>query len=758
MNKKVVSGFMAISTVAVLAQIPNTMEVVAADKADMASSTTSKMKTEAITPFTIMQFDVNNEDGFNEGLVGNFRVFDLTSKLQADYMNKSEFGDKLTYEIRDFANASTVLKAEAEIDYAGTIDISSLSDGKYYIVLKSYNVFGYDTGTMIVNVQHVAATVDVTGEHGKINPNKLTVGSDKANAETVWTIKDANGTDIETGTGSIPDTLLSSLKEGSYTIENTATIVTEYGNTVADTATDTFLIRHPESTTTVDKPINPSAITGGQKISESTLSWEIKGSDGTTIAMGTGKDVPKETITGLTEGSYTVSFTELSPEGETHESTGNFLIRHPESTTTVDKSINPSAITGGQKIPESTLSWEIKNSDGTVIATGTGKDVPKATIADLKEGSYTANFTELSPEGETHKSTGNFLIRHPESTTIVDKSINPSAITGGQKIPESTLSWEIKNSDGIVIATGSGKDVPKAMITGLEEGSYTVSFTELSPEGETHKSTGDFLIRHPESTTTVDKAINPGTITGSQKIPESTLSWEIKNSDGIVMATGAGKDVPRATITGLGEGSYTVFFTELSPEGETHKSTGGFLIRHPESTTTIDKPVNPESITGSKKIPDSTLTWEIKDKDGIVVVKGDGTKVPKLIIDSLKSGDYTVAFNELSPEGETSISSGKFTMTSIVDPAPVNPNTPEKSDPTNPAPAPSVTDQTGPEKTNVKQSVAVNQSTPKPITSAEKATTLPSTGDNNSLLLMLSGMLLVFVSFFGFKTKSTRRK
>ncbi|WP_077913921.1 LPXTG cell wall anchor domain-containing protein [Listeria cornellensis] len=42
--------------------------------------------------------------------------------------------------------------------------------------------------------------------------------------------------------------------------------------------------------------------------------------------------------------------------------------------------------------------------------------------------------------------------------------------------------------------------------------------------------------------------------------------------------------------------------------------------------------------------------------------------------------------------------------------------------------------------------------------SAEKVVALPSTGDNNSLLLMLSGMLLIFVSFFGFKTKNPRRK
>ncbi|EUJ25962.1 hypothetical protein [Listeria cornellensis] len=713
MNNKVVKGFMVISSVAVLAQMPNMMEVVAADKADMTSSATSKKKTEAITPFTIMQFDVNNEDGFNVGLVGNFRIFDLTSRLQADYMNKNEFGDKLTYEIRDFANASTVLKAETEIDYAGTIDISNLSDGKYYIVLKSYSVFGYDTGTMIVNVQHVVATVGVTGEHGKINPNKLTAGSDKANAETAWTIKDANGTVIETGAGSIPDSVLSGLKEGSYTIENTATIVTEYGNTVANTATDTFLIRHPESTTTVDKAINPNGITGGQKIADSTLSWEIKNSDGIVLATGSGKDVPKATITGLAEGSYTVSFTELSPEGETHESTGSFLIRHPESTTTVDKAINPSAIIGGQKIADSTLSWEIKNSDGTVIATGSGKDVPKATITGLAEGSYAVSFTELSPEGETHESTGSFLIRHPESTTTIDKAINPSAITGGQKIPESTLSWEIKNSDGTVIATGIGKDVPKATVTGLEEGTYTASFTELSPEGEIHESTGSFLIRHPESITTIDKAINPSTITGGQKIPESTLSWEIKNSDGAVIATGAGRDVPKATITGLTEGSYTATFTELSPEGETHESTGNFLIRHPESTTTVDKPINPESITGGQKIPDSTLTWEIKDKDGAVVVSGDGAMVPKLIIDSLKSGDYTVEFAELSPEGEISISSGQFTRSSIVDPAPVNPNIPGKVNPTNPSPAPSVIDNTDPENTNAKESGAVNQKSTK---------------------------------------------
>lgn len=95
--------------------------------------------------------------------------------------------------------------------------------------------------------------------------------------------------------------------------------------------------------------------------------------------------------------------------------------------------------------------------------------------------------------------------------------------------------------------------------------------------------------------------IIPHQLLEQKKITESTLTWEVKDSSGTVLINGTGNTVPVEQTNALGDGSYSVFFTEHSPENETSVSEGSFKIRHPETTISIDKPINPEKVTGTKK-------------------------------------------------------------------------------------------------------------------------------------------------------------
>ena len=567
-----------------------------------------------IIPFVTNQYSITYYNGYYMGidLVEDVAFYDLTTSLSFYFTGSSTFGGGRSYRVE---GDTGIIISETYYTEGDIIDFSGLPNGKYLVTLRAYKTNGidFDTGTISLNIQRVTTEVDVSSP---INPDNVTISTDRADASSVlWELRDENDmvvasgdkstlSDVSNGIGKAFDSdYLNALENGNYTISIISTITTEYGNTVTDSSSEIFMIRHPQSTTQVDKPINPESITGTKKIEESTLTWEIKNADGDVILSGIGDSVPTADIEALEEGSYTVEFTETSPEEEVSISKGSFIIRHPQSTTQVDKPINPENITGTKKIEESTLTWEIKNAEGDVILSGIGDSVPTADIEALEEGSYSVEFTETSPEEEVSITDGSFMIRHPQSTTQVDKPINPENITGTKKIEESTLTWEIKNADGEVIVSGTGNSVPEADIESLEEGSYTVEFTETSPEEEVSLSEGSFLIRHPQSTTNVDKPINPENITGTKKIEESTLTWEIKNADGEVILSGIGDSVPTADIEALEEGSYTVEFTETSPENEVSVSSGTFIIK----TETTDSNSNSiEETTSPSSSPETS--------------------------------------------------------------------------------------------------------------------------------------------------------
>ena len=344
---------------------------------------------------------------------------DLTTSIQIGYFGTAN--GAATCSIYDFETGELI---ETYPYTLGEDIVIPNSESRAYdiiiniIKMANQPYLGVDTVIVEINHEVVQPNISIQGNYGCINPAEIINTSDRDDASISWIIKDSDGETLLSGTGDVTSDQIAILKEGNYTIETTAVSETIYGNEISGVATDSFIIRHPQSTTTVDKAINPDSITGTKKIEESILTWEIKNTAGDVVKSGTGTSVPTTDIGGLENGSYTVEFTETSPENEVSVSEGSFIIRHPQSTTTVDKAINPDSITGTKKIEESTLTWEIKNADGVVIKSGTGNSVPTADIDALEEGSYTVEFTEISPENEVSISSGNFTIKTetPEPT------------------------------------------------------------------------------------------------------------------------------------------------------------------------------------------------------------------------------------------------------------------------------------------------------------------------------------------------------
>ena len=578
-------------------------------------------------------------DGFYVGFDGDEEAFtfDLLTNIAVKYIGSRVVTGQVMFNIEDENGQIVVPDTNYEPGTVVKFADYGLTTGEYYVR------FIFPTGKnsisagAYINMQklEVQSIVDKP-----INPESILNTSNSDTSNETWVIRHTDGREW-TGSGNPTKDFLESLPNGDYTNTVSSTSQTKYGNPLADETTNTFSIRRPDPVVAVEKPFNPKEITAGLELPNSTGSWEIFDESGTVVASGTDiTTIPVPTL----EGKYTVKVRETSVEGLFKDAETNFEIRYPKATVTVDKPFNPEKITATNKIPDSTVTWEIKDENGKVINSGTGLDIP----VPVEEGKYTVTVTETSPEGEISIAKTNFEIRHPEATVTVDKPFNPEKITATNKIPDSTVTWEMKDETGKVINSGTGLDIPVPD----EEGKYTVAVTEASPEGETSIAVAKFEIRHPEATVAVDKHFNPEKITATNKIPDSTVTWEIKDENGKVVNSGTGLDIPVPTE----EGKYKVIVVETSPEGERSNAETNFEIRHPEATVTVDKSFNPEKITATNKISDSTVTWEMKDETGTVISSGTGLDIP--VPD--EEGRYQVAVTEISPEGESSIANVDF--------------------------------------------------------------------------------------------------
>lgn len=151
--------------------------------------------------------------------------------------------------------------------------------------------------------------------------------------------------------------------------------------------------------------------------------------------------------------------------------------------TSVNKPINPTEIKNTADHPDATIRWEIKDTDGNVVLSGDSLIIAEDLLENLPDGSYS-----ISTIAESATKYGNpisasdsdtFVIRRPQASVVIDAPIDPESVTVGQKLPDSTLTWTLKDSDGNILETGSGTDVPIP----AEPGVYTVEAKEVSTEG-----------------------------------------------------------------------------------------------------------------------------------------------------------------------------------------------------------------------------------------------------------------------------------
>ncbi len=162
--------------------------------------------------------------------------------------------------------------------------------------------------------------------------------------------------------------------------------------------------------------------------------------------------------------------------------------------TTVDRTLNPHQIVNTSNRPEAVIDWIIKDADNEIVLSGTGALIDQTLLDALPDGVYSVS---IVANGQTKygnplsaQDSDTFVILKPQANVYVEKPTNPDIVTVNKKLPDSNLSWVLKDSQGNIVDTGMGNDVPVP----TELGVYTIEATETSVDGLVSTASGTFEI------------------------------------------------------------------------------------------------------------------------------------------------------------------------------------------------------------------------------------------------------------------------
>ncbi|WP_159634652.1 hypothetical protein [Erysipelothrix anatis] len=622
----------------------------AASMSVAADSSPIMVSTSNITKRATTEYSV----GFEGPVASNQKIDPTSVFLSPEYMyTDSRFTLK---------NSAGVTILEENLDYVPVGALGLLENDIYTIEFMFNDLDG--NPEVVSDTFQVVQVIVTTNVDKVVNPTRIWGTSNVNEVSMSWTITDKQGKPIKNNVGSeVPANVINDLPAGKYEIKFTGRLLgtSKFHSEIKDFEITQVVEENPDVSVFLDRPINPKSITGDKKLADSKLEWAIK--DGTKVLhSGEGKTVTQSLVDALEAGTYQVSFKETSKTGKESEKVETFKMRYPNPTVTVDKAENPTKIEATPAITESSLKWVIK-SGTTDIKSGTGSVITED-LKGLADGTYTVVFTERSPEDLTKDAQKEFTVKAPvelpQAVILVDRPINPRSITGDKKLADSKLEWTIKK-DGNVLHTGEGKTVTQSLVDVLPAGTYQVSFKETTVKGLESEVSETITMRYPNPTVTVDKAENPTKIEATPAITESTMKWVITSATGDIKS-GTGSVIVE-DLQGLADGTYTVTFTETSPEGLTKNASATFSTKTevvlPEVGMTIDRYYNPTSITGSKKLSDSTLEWTIGV--GLTTIHtGTGAAIPQDILEGLSAGRYFVTYVERSVAGQTSQKQEEF--------------------------------------------------------------------------------------------------
>ncbi|HAV1934242.1 TPA: Ig-like domain-containing protein [Enterobacter hormaechei subsp. steigerwaltii] len=583
----------------------------------------------------------------------------------------------------------------------------------------------------ILNATEAQSDLAISGTSTAEAGQTLTVS---LNGKDYTTTVSANGS----WTLNVPAADLAGLTDGSVTV--TASVSDKAGNPASVDHTLTVDVTVPAvtiHTVAGDDVINVAEHNQAQIVSGSatgaaagdTVTVTIGGQSYTTVLDAAGNwsvGVPANVISGLSDGSVTVTASVTDAAGNTGSGTHNVTVDTGLPSVSFnaisdDNVLN--AVEKGQDLSVSgtsanlaegtvvTMTLNGKNYTATTAADGTWSlTVPAADLSGLGEASYTLSATATNGVGNSISTTANLLVDTALPTVTIntvagDNVINAAEVAAGQTITGKVANADIGNTVTVNIGGNTytatvqsdltwSVNVPESVLTALGNGDLTVSATVTNDHGNTGTGERDITIDASlpglrVDTVAGDDVINSiehgqnlivtGSSDGLAAGTTLTVTVNGKTYAASVLADGTwSAAIPAADVGALAAGTVSVTVAGQSAAGNPVTISHDVTVDLAAVAISIDAIATDDVINAAEKGADLVLsgsTSNVEENQTVTVTFGgksytakvdaDGNwtaTVPSSDLAGLKDGDASVQVSVTNVNGNSASAGREYSV------------------------------------------------------------------------------------------------
>ena len=631
-------------------------------------------------------------------------------------------------------------------------DLAGLKDGDASVQVSVTNVNGNSASAgreYSVDATAPSVTINTIATDDILNASEaqsdLAIsGTSTAEAGQTVTVS-LNGKDYTTTvsangswTLNVPAADLAGLTDGSVTV--TASISDKAGNPASVDHTLTVDVTVPAvtiHTVAGDDVINVAEHNQAQIISGSatgaaagdTVTVTIGGQSYTTVLDAAGNwsvGVPANVISGLSDGSVTVTASVTDAAGNTGSGTHNVTVDTGLPSVSFNAISDDNVLNAVEKGQDLSVNGTSANlAEGTVVtvtlngknyAATTASDgtwsltVPAADLAGLGEANYTLSAAATNGVGNSVSNTANLLVDTALPTVTIntvagDNVINAAEVAAGQTISGKVANAEAGNTVTVTIGGNSytatvqsdltwSVNVPETVLTALGNGELTVSATVTNGHGNTGAGEREIVIDASlpglrVDTVAGDDVINSiehgqnlivtGSSDGLAAGTTLTVTVNGKTYAASVLADGTwSAAIPAADVGALAAGTVTVTVAGQSAAGNPVSISHDVTVDLAAVAISIDAIATDDVINAAEKGADLVLsgsTSNVEENQTVTITFGgksytakvdaDGNwtaTVPSSDLAGLKDGDASVQVSVTNVNGNSASAGREYSV------------------------------------------------------------------------------------------------
>ncbi|EJO45799.1 Ig-like domain-containing protein [Enterobacter sp. SST3] len=631
-------------------------------------------------------------------------------------------------------------------------DLAGLKDGDASVQVSVTNVNGNSASAgreYSVDATAPSVTINTLATDDILNAaeakSELTVsGTSTAEAGQTVTVS-LNGKDYTTTvsadgswTLNVPASDVAALTDGSVTV--TASVSDKAGNPASVDHNLTVDVTVPAvtiNTVAGDDVINLAEHSQAHVISGTAtgaaagdkVTVTIGGQTYTTVLDAAGNwsvGVPASVISGLSDGSVTVTASVTDAAGNTGTGTHNVTVDTGLPSVSFNAISDDNVLNAVEKGQDLRVSGTSANlAEGTVVAvTLNGKNytattaadgtwsltVPAADLAGLGEANYTLSASATNGVGNSVSNTANLLVDTALPTVTINTVAGDNVINAAEVAAGQTLSGKVANAEAgntVTVTIGGNTytatvqsdltwsvNVPESVLTALGNGDLTVSATVTNGHGNTGTGereividaslpglrvdtvAGDDVINSIEHT---QNLIVSGTSDGLAAGTTLTVTVNGKTYAASVLADGSwSAAIPAADVAAFAAGTVTVTVAGQSAAGNPVTISHDVTVDLAAVAISIDAIATDDVINAAEKGADLVLsgsTSNVEENQTVTVTFGGKTytakvdadghwtaTVPSADLAGLKDGDASVQVSVTNAHGNSATAGREYSV------------------------------------------------------------------------------------------------